>query len=103
MRALAETEIFISQESQEQEFMKTQAKSSVLVNSSNIRKSPGPQRETTGPRTWSLGCTSPVDAAQDMNHGSRTVTSCYETAAYFPAPSALDLAAVPATEAASCG
>lgn len=80
------------------------AKSSFLINSSNIRESPGPQREISGPRTWSLGCPGPGDAAQDMNHGSRTVTSCYENAVYFPCSfSPGPLSAVPATKAASCG
>lgn len=83
LRALAEAEIFTSQESQEQEFLKKQAKSSHLVNNTNIRKSPGPQGETSGPGTWSLGCTGPRDAAQNMNHRSRTVTSCSECAVYF--------------------
>lgn len=77
------SEIFTSQESQEQEFLEKQAKSSFLVNNTNIKKSPWPQRETSGPRTWSLGCTGPRHAAQDMNHRSGMVTSCSEFAIYF--------------------
>lgn len=56
-------EIFIFGESQEQEFQKNQARSSSLINNNNIRKSPGPQRETSGPRIWPLGCTSPGDCS----------------------------------------
>lgn len=56
-------EIFIFGESQEQELQKNQARSSSLINSNNIRKSPGPQRETSGPRIWPLGCTGAGDCS----------------------------------------
>lgn len=83
---------------------KKQAKSCFLVNSSNIRKPPGSQRGTSGPRTWLLGFTGPWDAAQGMNHGRRAVTSCYESAVCFSCSSALGLSAclppmLPAVEA----
>lgn len=45
------------------DFRLNQARSSFLINSSNIRMPPGPQREISRLRIWPLGCTSPGDCS----------------------------------------
>lgn len=103
----AEAEVFISQESQEREFLKKRAKSGFLVHSSNIRKSPGPQREASGLRTIPLatglhrsrGCCSGYEPWKQGSHTLFEAVVCFSCSS---SPGPLGCAATKAASCAGC-